>query len=66
MLFVVAPHTQDFHRLFGYQYLIDEAMLDIEATRIGAGQITDEFFIRWWILIRVLVENFEQFLGFGS
>ena len=65
----MTPHTQHFYSLLGFQHLIDEAMLNIDATGIGAGQITDQFFNKWgkgwWILIGVLAKDCEQFLGFG-
>ncbi len=40
-LFVVAPESEDFHHLLVLQYLVDQAMLNINAARIGPRKITN-------------------------
>lgn len=39
LLLVVPPHGQDFHRLLFLIYLIDDAVLDVDAPRVKTGQI---------------------------
>jgi len=62
----MAPQAQDFYDLFCFQNLIDEAMLDVDTSGIGPGQIANQLLVGWGILVGVLAENFQQFLGFGS
>lgn len=38
-------------------------MLNIDSARIGTGEIPNEFFVRRWILIRILTQDFEECLG---
>ena len=56
------PHTQDANRfLFGKDFVHD-TVLNIDATRVCAGNITDQFFKGRWILKWVVGKNREQFL----
>jgi len=50
---VVGPHSDDFDNLLFFEYLINQTMLDIDPTSDSSGQITDQLFIRWRILIRI-------------
>jgi hypothetical protein len=60
--FIVRPHTQDANRfLFGKNFVHD-AMLNIDAARVCAGKITDQFFKGRWILKWIVGKNREQFL----
>jgi hypothetical protein len=45
-LLVVAPHAKHLDSTFVFDDLIDEAMLNIDAARVYAAQIPDEFLKR--------------------
>ena len=46
----MGPHPQYFYGVFGFVDLVDEAVLDVNAPGVSAGEITHEPFIRWGIL----------------
>ena len=48
-LFIVRPHAQDANRFFFAKDLIHDAVLNIDATRVCAGKIADQFFKGRWI-----------------
>ena len=50
VLLVVCPHAQHPHHPLLREHFIDQTMLDIYASRIGARQIADEFFVGWRVL----------------
>ena len=54
------PHAKDFDGAFRTIDLIDETMLNVDAARISAGQIADEFFVRRRILKWIFGEEIEQ------
>ncbi len=60
--FVVRPHAQDAHRFLFDKDFIYEAVLDIDAARVGAGKVTNQFFEGRWILKRIPGQHREQFL----
>ncbi len=62
--FVVCPHPYDLHNVAVFEHLINETMLDIDPPGICSSQITDEFFVPWRSLERVLFEDRKQFLRF--
>lgn len=41
---VVSPQPQDLHDPLSSEYLVDEAMLDVDPARERAGKVPDEFF----------------------
>ena len=49
-LFVMRPQSQHFDNMLILQDLVDQAMLDIDTSGIGAAKITDEFLVGWRIL----------------
>ena len=51
--------------MFGGINLIDETVLDVDAARIGARQVSHQFFIGRWILKWISGEKVEQTLGVG-
>ena len=57
---IVSPHTQDANRfLFGEDFVHD-TVPNIDAARICAGQIADQFLEGWRISKRVVGKNREQ------
>ena len=52
-LFVMGPHPQYFYGVFGFADLVDEAVLNVNAPGVSAGEITHEPFVRGRILERV-------------
>ena len=38
---VMCPHAEDLHRTVVLQYLIDQPMLDVDSSRVGAGEIAN-------------------------
>lgn len=65
LLFVMSPHPKDFDGVFGGINLIDETVLDVDAARISARQVSHQFFIGRWILRWISGEEVEQTLGVG-
>ena len=56
-LFIVRPHAQDANRfLFGKDFVHD-AVLNINAARVCASKIADQFFKGRWILKWVVGKN---------
>jgi hypothetical protein len=49
-LLVVGPHSEHFDRVFIEIHLVNESVQDVDASRIGSGEISDEFFERRRIL----------------
>lgn len=60
--FVVSPHTDDLNCVLGVMDLIHQAMLDVDATGIGARQISDELFVWRRLLKRILRDDIEKTL----
>lgn len=54
---IVSPHAQDANRFFFGKDLVDQAVLNIDATRVGASKITDQLFEGRWILKWVTGKN---------
>ena len=65
LLFVVGPHPDDLYRPFFRVDLIDEAMLDVDPTRPGSGEIADQFLAGRWGLEWILLQNLKQAFGVG-
>ena len=62
-LLVVGPHSQDMHDVAIGENLVDKPMLDVDASRVAARQVTDMFFVSWRCAERVLGEHVEGPLG---
>lgn len=60
-LLIVCPHTQDTNRFLFGKNLIDHAVLNIDASRVGASKITNQLFEGRGILKRVVGKNRQQF-----
>jgi len=43
--------------------LVDKPMLDVDASRVAARQVTDKLFVSWRCAERVLGEHVEEPLG---
>lgn len=61
---VVGPHAQHVYGVFFGQHLVDEPMLDIDAARVAASQIADEFLVSWRRGERIFCDHIEQGCGF--
>ena len=55
-LFIVRPHPNNFHRLDIVENLVDQAMLYVDSSGIGAGKISHELLIWRGIPVRVFLE----------
>jgi len=62
VLFIVSPHPQYFHCSLGLENLVDEPMLDVDASRIVAGKISDELFARGRILEGIDAKDRQQII----
>ena len=62
--FIARPHPQDADRFLSCKDFVHDAVLNIDATRVCAGKIADQFFKGRWILQRVVGKDREQFLRF--
>jgi hypothetical protein len=54
-LFIVRPHPDHFHRLDVIENLVDQAVLYVDSSGIGAGKISHEFLIWRGIPVRVFL-----------
>ena len=59
------PHAQHLDGSFNLIDLINQTMLNIDAPRIRARQIANQFFAGRWILKRIFREYVEQPFGLG-
>ena len=59
----MCPHPNDFHNAPFFEDLINQAMMNADATRIRSGQITNELLVSRRSLERIEFKDFEQFLG---
>jgi len=62
-LFVMSPKPDDFDGFYFWQNLINEAMLDVDASGISAGQIAYQLFKRRGIPKGVVFQDFQETLG---
>jgi hypothetical protein len=58
----VRPHTQNANNSLIGKNFVHHAVLNIDAARVCASKITDQFFKGWWILKWVVGKNREQLL----
>jgi len=63
-LFVMCPHPNDLYNSPVFEDLVNKTMLNIDATRIRSGQITDKLLVSRGSLKRINFEDLEQLLGF--
>jgi hypothetical protein len=59
----VGPHANDLDGLEVVEDLVDEAVLDVDAARAGAGEVADEFLIGRLGLMRVRAQDVEEALA---
>lgn len=59
---VVSPHSEYLDGTLGVIDLIYQSMLNVDAARISAGQISNELFVGRRVLKRVLGEDVEKTL----
>ena len=62
---IVRPHPQDTDRPLRGEYFIDQPVLDIDAARVSASKVSDQFFKRRWVLQRISGKHIKQFLRLG-
>jgi len=60
----VHPYTQDANHFFISKDFVHDAVLNIDAVRICASNITCQFLEGWWVLKRVDGNYCEQALRF--
>jgi hypothetical protein len=58
-LLVVRPQAQHLHYALVFKHLIDEPVLNVDAPRIRASQIAHQFFVTWWGLKRIALDDAE-------
>lgn len=61
----MGPHAENFDGSLRFEDLINQAVLDIDATGDGSGEIADQFFVWRRIAERIFGEDGEEFLDFG-
>jgi len=61
----MSPHSQNLDGALGGIDLIDETVLEVDAARICARQVSHQFFIRRRILKWIFGEQVKQTLGLG-
>src|SRR4051794_3696407 len=62
----MSPHTEDLHRVFRFEDLVDEPLLNVNPSRVGTREVTHELFEWRWFLERVCFENVEECFGFRA
>ena len=60
------PHADDLHGFSCGKHLVDEAVLDVDPARVGAGKIADELFKRRRVLKGVSCDEVEQPFRLGA
>jgi hypothetical protein len=65
-LLVVGPHSEHFDRLLVGIHLVNESVLNVDATRIGSGEVAHEFFVWGRVLEGVVGEDGEEAFGLGA
>lgn len=63
---VMGPHPQNLDCAFLFEDLVDESMLNVDASRISTRQISDELFERTWSLEGIPRQNFKKRLSLGT
>ncbi len=63
-LFVVGPQSQHFDDVLALKHLVDEPVLNVNASRVGSSQIAHQLFERRRVLERVLGYDGKKGLGF--
>ena len=63
-LLVMGPHSEDLHRPFRVQDLVDQTMLDVDSPREGALEVADQLFKGRRALSWIPAEEFQQLLRF--
>jgi hypothetical protein len=64
LLFIVRPHPEHANDAFFDENLMDQAMLDIDAPRIGTRKITNQLLVGRRILEWIVGKYCKQLLGF--
>ena len=62
-LVVVTPHPQHLHHAYVLHHLIDQPVLDVDASGAGSAQIAHQGFVGRWLLIRISSQQIKQGLG---
>ena len=58
-LLVVRPEPQHLHSFLFLENLVDQPVLNVDSPRVRPGQITHQFLIWRWILIRIGLYDLE-------
>jgi len=61
----MSPHPKDFDGVFGDIDLIHETVLNVDAARIGARQVSNQFFVRRSIPKGIPGDEIEKTLSLG-
>lgn len=61
-LLVTCPQTKHFHDVTRLDHLKNKPVLNVDMARIGAREITNQFFVRGRILVGIAFDDLEQFL----
>jgi hypothetical protein len=61
----MGPHSDDFHGFEVIQNLVNQSVLDIDSSRVCAGQIAEQFFVGRGIVVGIFFEDFKQAFGLG-
>jgi hypothetical protein len=61
----VCPHPDNFYGLDVFQYLVNQAVLDVDSSGISTGEIADELLIGWGIPVGIIPEDSQQARGCG-
>jgi len=62
-LVVVTPHPQHLHDVVVLHHLIDQAVLDVDASGAGSAQIAHKGFVGRWLLVGISSQQIKQGLG---
>lgn len=60
LLLVVRPHADDADGFSAFVYAVPDPVLDVDAAAVVSFQVPYEFFVWWWILEGVLLEDFDK------
>ena len=65
ILFIVRPHAKNFDVVCWLDDFIHQSVLHIDTPGVRFIQTSPQFFVGWWRLIRINLEDIQQLNGLG-
>lgn len=59
----MSPHPEHFDRSLFLENLVNQAMLDVDAPRVGAGKVSYQFLETRWCSERIPAQDLQKRFG---